>query len=1033
LTLLKLLQQKKDVSQLKNEQTIELLNIFNDIGVDNILKFFNLKNNGKHNILVTLLFRKLYIKTDKKEIALIEESNEISNAEYKYIDIVEARTREIDFASMEMLFDIEDRQKGLPDDYYSLLEEFKLIALGDVEENLSPEFAIQSNLVSDDYKISYLFHKKLLIPITDDILRYHVNEEKYTSDKDIKTDNKRFDTKLNYIINKINTVIDHPRNKQTYKLYYQPLFYRQTIPYNDIEEMKIIKKFADMGKVNSENVTNFTDLLSFRVYPYINYKKFAHYGFFHKHTYTTDALRYTNFRFRKNKKYIGLKNKTMQWRSITHDNFKIDTQHNFNSAIVGVALPKYVNFKPYDIRCLNLNNSVNIRKYNLNGFKITQHVLSNIIEHNKVLNKTPFWIFDSKTDAFNQDTYDEINSTSYQIFFKKLISKLYDSIEEQTLNRILNEFEFYSPLSLYQSLQIFNIITSRYVPIPKYSDKIAQINYARYYTHLPQRLNTQDIKDITFSTTVLKKLPVYNPDDKPKVITLEINKEEKQLTNVLDIAVCQHIVSLNEIQRYRERDPTLFTQKINDFYKKYVVDNYHNNFICNSCSQFINIDKYVAQYGDLIKINAESRVPLEQQRRYDKFAKAIASLDKIIERMGSIFNLSDYMGNTPTSILKRRETIRLILDFLLSSYDLRSKSPAEFDAEINELETISGAKYSEYFAFPVENDIFVYSSRDTDKFKRKKYNTILTHIATLMILELNGSSIMYFNTDKLINITIFEKYGLGTLDNLKLRINMGNDLIYLNNSPLLGYVLYYMASMMIKMKVYEVENPNIDVKKIIPPIDRLRIMHSIVHLLSIIINRKIKDTNYLYTILGNNYFIKLLTIYQNANTSETLLKDIRYFSQKKIDNTPSKKLITKKQIYHMINGVMEHYQQYSSLKIDKEKKDINPMNIFANKINIFLRYFPIAILKDKYILSDEEKNKLIKKDLLWLYNRDSSAVKLNIDIIKLDSLTLTDLLNIKSKYNTLIKNQIDKQRKKILDSKEYQIKKVNKLKTLVEI
>jgi hypothetical protein len=302
-----------------------------------------------------------------------------------------------------------------------------------------------------------------------------------------------------------------------------------------------------------------------------------------------------------------------------------------------------------------------------------------------------------------------------------------------------------------------------------------------------------------------------------------------------------------------------------------------------------------------------------------------------------------------------------------------------------------------------------------------------------MILELNGSSIMYFNTDKLINITIFEKYGLGTLDNLKLRINMGNDLIYLNNSPLLGYVLYYMASMMIKMKVYEVENPNIDVKKIIPPIDRLRIMHSIVHLLSIIINRKIKDTNYLYTILGNNYFIKLLTIYQNANTSETLLKDIRYFSQKKIDNTPSKKLITKKQIYHMINGVMEHYQQYSSLKIDKEKKDINPMNIFANKINIFLRYFPIAILKDKYILSDEEKNKLIKKDLLWLYNRDSSAVKLNIDIIKLDSLSLTDLLNIKSKYNTLIKNQIDKQRKKLLDSKEYQIKKVNKLKTLVEI
>ncbi|NBU53704.1 MAG: hypothetical protein EBS33_04955, partial [Alphaproteobacteria bacterium] len=45
----------------------------------------------------------------------------------------------------------------------------------------------------------------------------------------------------------------------------------------------------------------------------------------------------------------------------------------------------------------------------------------------------------------------------------------------------------------------------------------------------------------------------------------------------------------------------------------------------------------------------------------------------------------------------------LVIDFLLSSQDIRSKDPASFDKEINELETISGTKYSEYFAFPVEN------------------------------------------------------------------------------------------------------------------------------------------------------------------------------------------------------------------------------------------------------------------------------------------------------------------------------------------
>lgn len=1031
ITLLKLLSQNKDLANEVNEQTTELINIFNDIGIDNIKKFFDLKNNGQHNILVVLLFRKLFIRTDKKEISIIEELNDITSAEFKYIDIVESRTSEIDFASMEMLFNEEDRTKGYPDDYYTLLEEYKINLLGDIDDNVKPEFALNSNLISDDNKIGYLFHKKLLIPITDEILRYHNNQERYGSDSIDKTENKKVDTKLTYIINKINTVIEN--TKETKKLYYQPLIYRQAVPYNDRDEMKIIKKFADIGKINADNVKHFLELLSYRIYPYINFSNFSHYGFYHKHSYTTEALRYANFRFRKNSNFLHLKDKNMQWRSITHDNFKIDNNHNFNSAIVGVALPRNINFKPYEIRCIKLNNSINIRKYNLNGFKITNHILQRIIENNRTLNKTPFWIFDIKTDAFNQSTYDEVNNTLPQEYFKKLISKIYDTIENQTLHRIINEYKHYQPLTLYQSLQIFTIITNRYVPIPIYSNKFAEINFARYYTYLSERFFTQDIRDITFSTQELVKLPVYKPPVKPKIVTLEINKKEKEVINILDIAVCQHIVSLDNIQRFREKDPTLFTQKINDFYKKYIIDSTNTNFTCKSCSQFISIDKYVAQYGDLIKINAESRLPLEQQRRYDKFGKAIASLDKIIERMGSVFNLSDYMGNSPSSVLKRRETIRIIIDFLLSSQEMRSKDPKEFDADINELETIVGAKYSEYFAFPVENDIFVYSSRDTDKFKRKKYNTILTHIATLMILELNSSSIIYFNTDKLINITIFEKYGLSTLENLKLRINMGTDLVYLGNYTLFGYVIYYIASMMIKMKIYEVDDPTIDVKKVIPAIERLRIMHSITHLLSIIINRRIKDTEYLYTILANNYFIKLLTVY-NLNSSETTLKDIRYYSQKKIDNAPSLKLNIKKQIYHTIDGVMKHYQKYSDIIIDAtEKLVMNPENIFMNKINILLRYFPIKKDTSVFIISDEEKNKMIKKDLLLLYNKDSSVIKLNIDILKLESYSLSELLNIKSRYIKFVKNRIDKQRQDLQKKTDYQRKKLNKLKTLSQI
>ena len=186
-----------------------------------------------------------------------------------------------------------------------------------------------------------------------------------------------------------------------------------------------------------------------------------------------------------------------------------------------------------------------------------------------------------------------------------------------------------------------------------------------------------------------------------------------------------------------------------------------------------------------------------------------------------------------------------------------------------------------------------------------------------------------------------------------------------------------MASMMIRMKVYETENPDVDVRKVIPPIDRIRIMHTIVHILSIIIDRSVKETDYLYTIFANNYFIKLLTVY-NTHSSELILKEIRHNSEKKIDNTITKKLVTKKQIYKPINGTYD-YKLYES--IPNEYKSIF----------IFRRLFPPKIQKYNFELSSDDINIIIKKNLYWMYKRDTSLIKLNLDISELDTYNLEDL------------------------------------------
>lgn len=593
---------------------------------------------------------------------------------------------------------------------------------------------------------------------------------------------------------------------------------------------------------------------------------------------------------------------------------------------------------------------------------------------------------------------------------------MYDILEELTLERILNLYNYYSPLTLHQSQQILNIIGKKFVPVPIYSNKMAKINYARYYTHLPQRIETFDIRDIQFSSKELIKIPVYKPPKNLKVAIINVNKKELLTENILDVAVCQHIISLENIQKLRERDPTLFTKKLNEFYKRYVIDHVNSNFVCNSCTQNINIDKYIYQYGDLIKISAESRIPLEEQRRYEKFGKAIASLEKIIERMGSIFNLSEYMGNNPSSVIKRRETIRNLLDILLSSQDLRVKNPSKFDSDSNILKDITGAKYSEYFAFPVENDIFVYSSRDTDKFKKMKYNTILTHIAVIMLLDINNASIIYLNPDKLINITIFEKYGLGTLDNLKLRVNTGNDLVYLGNYLLLSYVIYYMSSMMIRYKIYEIDS-EVDVKKGIPPLDRLKIMHTIIHVLSIIVDRKVKNPDeYLYTILSTNYFIKLSNVFNSDNSANTL-KEIRYNIEKKLhghDNQLVKKLSTNAQFLHSIEGKL---------------LSINP-RVDYKSIKLFLRYFPIKPDTTIYPRTLDELNMMVKKDLIWMYKNESSVVKLNIDILKLNDYSLTELLVIKKKYIESVKIQVDIQKNNLIKLENKMKRKQEKLNML---
>jgi hypothetical protein len=128
---------------------------------------------------------------------------------------------------------------------------------------------------------------------------------------------------------------------------------------------------------------------------------------------------------------------------------------------------------------------------------------------------------------------------------------------------------------------------------------------------------------------------------------------------------------------------------------------------------------------------------------------------------------------------------------------------------------------------------------------------------------------------------------------------------------------------------------------------------------------------------------------------------------------------------------MEHFAKFSNLTIEnKPIIESNSLNIFKNKLSIFLQKYPNKKETNNTKVDNDYINNMIKKSLLWFYSKDTSVIKLNLNILKLDKYSLSELLDVKIKYNKLIQYQIDKQRKDLKNKTEYQFKKLNKLKSL---
>ena len=874
---------------------IDIIKSIEGIETEILIEIASNKDILTHNILKLIIFREIYMKEDKLMIFKILENEELSIAEYKYIEIIDTKYDIIDYAIIESLFNINEIKQGLAEEVFQMINNYEMV-------KLTQDFSI-------DIKINHLFKKKILIPITDEFLRYHKDSEIYDhimTTNNSERVNKKDNTKIKYIVNKVNKVKDFYNPKylanQTLsndieKIFYQPLMYRKVIIINDLEEINILHKLSQQDKTVINTNEYYEELKQIRLYPYIEFKFTNKDSFNFRSDTTIETLRYCNFEYKNDPKFQNISKTDLQYRIINN---------NIKANIVGVAIPRFnlINtnlnnrYNQTIIACHKLSDTMDMSLLHKNSFMVAIKKLRKLFLEDKHYSKLLYWIFNTKNDQIKLDLFDNIKQLPKDDYIKLLLGKVYDTMVDITYKLILNQINSLDKIDIKTANLILRNLESKLVIIPRWSDYYAEIIKLIYYIKAESNISTYDTNEdkILDINTQLIKLPKVILE-KITLHVITISKYE-QLINIVDDIdmyegyLCQHIISWNNLMKFKRNNPNKFNQELYNFIKKYIIENNVNDFICKSCYQLVDLRKYTTEIypgSESIVISYGLETELETISDYVKYTKAIKNMEKIIEKITYSANLLYFIGSGLQIKLRRQEIIKNIIDIIEIQYKILFTK----ESNIRKEQSIKkyGCSKTNLYLFKFDNDIFTFSSKETDKYKLFKMNNLLIYILLCILIEINLSQILYLAFDKLVNYYLFITFGFNTLfDNLYIRISNKNDIAPIKNYKLLCYIIYYLSGTYAKFNMWYTEDIPYKPNTINPNIQRF-IIHTFVDILNSILEINSKENaHYLYNIIATKFFNKLNSVYSNSISIDVISK-LELINKKKVSIINNKKII----------------------------------------------------------------------------------------------------------------------------------------------
>ena len=857
---------------LKFESTIKL---FNDLGEDYIVDYFLIKDNF-HNIMKALIFKQIYLKEEKNEIISILNQQEKENAEYKYIEIVVSNEKKIvDFNVIQKFLSIDQLKSGLAEEIYDYLE----------ENRDTKEFIVREN---QDF-INYLFANQIIIPITEDFLRFHKDTEKYDPESLVESSNikERDATKIKYIISKMNNVRNYysalleknPKLKlETEKLFFKPLDPKMAVLYNDDEEIKIIQKLQ-----LSENATDYdllVDLENVRKYAYVNFKNFSKDGIKIRPTKTIQGIRSTNL------KYKGSASKAPVELRIGHDNIDMN--------VIGIAW----NPMKISLDCFEARDLVDVRKTadDENGYNAFAKIMKKTFEDpNK---KLYYWLFDNSKDKPKLESYVNYSVDDAKHNIEIMIGQIYNNYIDIVKNKLDSYLNKTSELNSWSFDNILKGYSKKYFDLnltPAIKNEIIE---KVIINKIPELAIEPDDVDslIPGRRDKLIKLPVLDLTKYNKNI-IEIGAQEIDVTlemSTRNIPICHHYVKWRNIMRISKKSDE-FNQSIFDFVKQYIKQNERGDYICKSCNEIAQVQKYVVEgtYVEELDIFLTTSLAvsqnLEELPKYSKYRRTIRNIEKNIEKIAYSMDILAYLGNTPVIKLRRKMVIKDIIDLILVHTEWLRKQPKDRIEQFSKKYGIN-KDFTNIFFFELKDEIFLTTSQETDYYKLIKYNNIMAYLILIIMTEMNSGQILNLREDKRYNYFLYNKIGQNFFTDLFLRINQ-KEKIALSKLPLFSYVLYYLSGVMVANRLWLYNDNSVNIKDKQLYIINLQktVIHTVVDLINSIAEANFEtNKNFLYEIINNRINVKLNHTFNDTQ----LLKRVEVNAMKNIKFDETSKKVT---------------------------------------------------------------------------------------------------------------------------------------------